>query len=103
MTAACLLYPTGMDDQDKPYGIEYVITAEQYVELPEEEQKYWHYHLTEFPRAKAVFPDLTDDELAELQPVLDETYGKVYYFWNYLDRYPMGEPTVLVIQDLPEQ
>lgn len=37
MSAACLLFPTGMGDQDKPYGMEYVITAEQYTELPEEE------------------------------------------------------------------
>lgn len=43
MSAACLLFPTGMGDQDKPYGMEYVITAEQYTELPGEERKYWHY------------------------------------------------------------
>jgi hypothetical protein len=29
MTAACLLFPTGMNDQDKPYGIEYVIPTDQ--------------------------------------------------------------------------
>jgi hypothetical protein len=46
MTAACLLFPTGMNDQDKPYGIEYVIPANMYNTLPEEEKKYWHYHLT---------------------------------------------------------
>jgi hypothetical protein len=103
MTAACLLFPYGMTDQDKPYGIEYVITSDQYQELPDEEKQYWHYHKTEFPRAQATFPELTDDELAELQPILDETYGKVYYFWNYGDKYPMGEPYVLVVQDIPDQ
>jgi len=102
MTAACLLFPTGMGDQDRPYGMEYIISSEQFTELSEDEQKYWHYHLTELPRAQAAFPDLTDEELAPLQPVLDETYGKVFYFWNADDQYPIGEPTVLVIQDLPE-
>jgi hypothetical protein len=102
-TAACLLFPTGMTDQDKPYGIEYVITAEQYQELPEEEKSYWHYHKTEFPRAQATFPELTDEELAEVQKVLDETYGKVVYFWNVGDTYPIGEPYILVVQDIPEQ
>lgn len=102
MTAACLLFPTGMGDQDRPYGMEYIISSEQFTELSEDEQKYWHYHLTELPRAQAAFPDLTDEELAPLQPVLDETYGKVFYFWNIDDKYPIGEPTVLVIQDLPE-
>lgn len=102
MTAACLLFPYGMTDQDKPYGIEYVITTDQYQELPDGEKKYWHYHKTEFPRAQATFPELTDDELAELLPILDETYGKVVYFWNYGDSYPMGEPYTLVVQDIPD-
>lgn len=102
MTASCLLFPTGMGDQDKPYGMEYIITSDQFAELPEDEKKYWHYHFTELPRAKAAFPDLSAEELAPLQPVLDETYGKVFYFWETDDKYPIGEPTVLVIQDLPE-
>jgi hypothetical protein len=102
-TAACLLFPYGMTDQDKPYGIEYVITTDQFKELPEEEQSYWHYHKTEFPRAEATFPELTDSELAKVLPVLDETYGKVFYFWNYGDTYPMGEPSILIVQDIPDQ
>jgi len=102
-TASCLLFPYGMTDQDKPYGIEYVITSDQYQELPDEEKHYWHYHKTEFPRAQATFPDLTDEELAKVQPILDETYGKVVYFWNVGDTYPMGEPYVLVVQDIPDQ
>ena len=67
MTASCLLFPTGMGDQDKPYGMEYIITSEQFTELPEDEKKYWHYHLTELPRAQAALPDLTDEELVPLQ------------------------------------
>lgn len=102
-TATCLLFPYGMTDQDKPYGIEYVITTDQYQELPEDEKPYWHYHKTEFPRADAAFPELSDEELAKVQPVLDETYGKVYYFWNYGDTYPMGEPYILVVQEIPDQ
>lgn len=102
-TAVCLLLPTGMGDQDKPYGIEYVITSEQYQSLSDDEKKYWHYHKTEFPRAKAVFPDMQKEELEKVQPVLDETYGKVFYFWQYPDEFPIGEPQVLVIQQLPEQ
>ena len=102
-TAACLLFPYGMTDQDKPYGIEYVITTDQYNELPEEEKPYWHYHKTEFPRALADFPELNAEELSEVGPILDETYGKVFYFWNYGDTYPIGEPYVLVVQEIPDQ
>jgi hypothetical protein len=100
-TAACLLFPTGMGDQDKPYGVEYVITAEQFAELPEEEKALWHYHKTELPAVHATLPDMTAEEAAKVKPVLDETYGKVIYFWHHGDKYPVGEPKVVVIQDLP--
>jgi len=36
-----------MKDQDKPIGFEYIITAEQYAELSENEKKLWHYHKIE--------------------------------------------------------
>ena len=57
-----LMFHTGNKDQDKPIGFEYIITSEQYKELPEKEKKYWHYHKTELPRAKAKLPDLTKEE-----------------------------------------
>ncbi|MFB5611033.1 MAG: DUF1264 domain-containing protein, partial [Nitrosopumilaceae archaeon] len=100
MTAACLLFPTGMSDQDKPYGIEYVIGADAFATLPEEEKKYWHYHKTELPNVKATLPDLTGDEAEPLMPILNETYGKVVYFWQIGDEYPIGDPFVVMIQEL---
>lgn len=100
MSVACLLFPTGMGDQDKPYGMEYVITAEQYTELPEEERQYWHYHKTELPKVNATLPDLTSEEAAKLKPILDQTYDKVVYFWQYGDKYPTGIPQVAIIQDI---
>ncbi len=63
-TLICLMFHTGMKDQDKPMGFEYIIPTAMYEKLPEEEKKYWHYHLTEVPRAKATFPDLTAEELS---------------------------------------
>lgn len=102
-TFVCLMFHSGMKDQDKPIGFEYIITTAQYNSLPEEEKKYWHYHLTEVPRAHATFPDLTAKEGAELLPAVNETYGKVVYFQNIDDKFPLGEPYVLIVQDLPEQ
>lgn len=100
MTAVCLLFPTGMDDQAKPYGIEYVIGADSYLELEDEEKIYWHYHKTELPNVKATLPDLTAEEAEPLMPLLNETYGKVVYFWQIGDKYPIGEPFIVVIEDL---
>jgi Protein of unknown function (DUF1264) len=102
-TLVCLMFPTGMKDQDKPIGFEYIITTEQYNSLPEEEKKYWHYHKTEIPRAKASLPDLTAEEADKLLPAINETYGKVIYFQKLGDKFPLGEPYVLIVQDLPEQ
>jgi len=97
----CLMFHTGKGDQDKPIGFEFIITVEQYNELPDGEKKYWHYHKTEFPRAEVGLPDLTEKEAKKLIPILSETYGKVIYVQNPDDKFPMGEPYVLVIQDLP--
>ena len=100
-TFICLMFHTGTGDQDKPIGYEYIITVPQYNALPEEEKKYWHYHATEFPRAEVSLPDLTKEEAKKLMPVLNETYGKVVYFQKPDDKFPLGEPYVLIIQDLP--
>src|ERR687898_2220997 len=103
MSAICLLFPTGMDDQDKPYGIEFVIPTAMYNTLPEEEKRYWHYHLTELPRVNATLPDMTAEEAAKVKPTLDETYGKVVYFWQYGDEIPIGEPKAVIIGDIVKQ
>lgn len=102
-TLLCLMFPSGMKDQDKPIGFEYIITTSQYNQLPAAEKKYWHYHKTEIPRAKATLPDLTADEAAKLLPAINETYGKVVYFTKLGDKFPVGEPYVLIVQDMPEQ
>jgi len=102
-TLLCLMFHTGMKDQDKPMGFEYIITTEQFNKLPEEEKGYWHYHLEEIPRAKATFPDLTGEEAAKILPAVNETYGKVFYFKKPHDKMPLGEPYILKVQDMPEQ
>jgi uncharacterized protein involved in high-affinity Fe2+ transport len=103
LTASCLLFPTGMGDQDKPYGIEYVIPAELYNTLPGAEKKYWHYHLTELPKVHATTPDLTPDEAAKVSSVLNETYGKVVYFWQLGDELPIGQPKAIIIEDIIDE
>jgi len=102
-TFICLMFHSGMKDQDKPIGFEYIITTAQYNALPEEEKHYWHYHKVEVPRAHATFPDLTAEELAKLKSAIDETYGKVVYFQQADDKFPLGEPFVMIVQDMPDQ
>lgn len=102
-TMVCLMFHSGMKDQDKPIGFEYIITTAQFNTLPEAEKRYWHYHKTEVPRAHASFPDLTQEEAAKVLPLVNETYGKVIYFQKPEDKFPLGEPYVVIVQDMPEQ
>ncbi len=102
-TFICLMFHSGMKDQDKPIGFEYIIPTAQYNTLPENEKKYWHYHKTEIPRAHATLPDLTAEEAAPLMGPIGETYGKVIYFKQPQDNLPLGEPYVVIVQDMPEQ
>jgi hypothetical protein len=101
-TLVCLMFPGGMKDQDKPIGFEYIITTAQFNTLPVNEKHYWHYHKTEVGRACATFPDLTKDEAEAILPAIHETYGKVVYFQKPEDKFPLGEPYVLIVQDMPE-
>ncbi len=102
-TLLCLMFHSGMKDQDKPIGFEYIITTAQYNTLPKKEKKYWHYHKDEIPRAHATLPDMTPEEVAKVIPAINETYGKVIYFKQPHDEFPLGEPYVVIVQDMPEQ
>ncbi|SJM91913.1 conserved exported hypothetical protein [Crenothrix polyspora] len=101
-TLVCLMFPGGMKDQDKPIGFEYIIPTAQYNTLPAKEKHYWHYHKTEVGRACATFPDLTKEEANTILPTVHETYGKVVYFQKPEDKTPLGEPYVLIVQDMPD-
>ena len=44
---------------------------------------------------------MTAEEAAKMN--LNETYGKVVYFWQLGDPAPMGEPFAIIIEDIVEQ
>lgn len=102
-TFLCLMFHTGMKDQDKPMGFEYIIPTSVFNNLPEEEKGLWHFHEVEVPRAHATFPDMTAAETAKVLPAINATYGKVIYFKKPHDKLPLGQPYVLIVQDMPEQ
>lgn len=45
---------------------------------------------------------MTAERAAKVKPILDETYGKVVYFWQLGDPAPMGGPSA-IIEDIVEQ
>ena len=54
------------------------------------------------PEVHATAPDMTEEELAQVMPVLNETYGKVY-FWQFGEQLPIGQPKAVMIEDLVAQ
>ena len=100
-TFICLMFHSGMKDQDKPLGFEYIIPTAMFEKLPEEEKKLWHYHKVEVPMAKATFPDLTPEETKAVLPAINETYGKVFYMHHPDDALPIGQPYILDVHGMP--
>lgn len=100
-TFICLMFHSGMKDNDKPIGFEYIIPTSMYNELPEAEKKHWHYHKVEVPLAKATLPDLTAEEAEKLLPAINETYGKVIYIQDPDSKLPIGEPYILDVHSMP--
>ena len=54
-------------------------------------------------RAHVTFSDLTQKEAAKILPEMHETYSTVIYFQKPEDKYPIGEPYVVIVQQMPEQ
>ena len=78
-------------------GIEYIISADRYRELPEEEKRLWHSHHYEVTSGILVAPGIPD--LAEHAYFEDlvSTYGKTFHTWQY-DRhdFPYGIPQLMM-------
>jgi hypothetical protein len=71
--AVCSLFDTDQKNATL-IGIEYMLTPQDYMKLPEREKPYWHYHVTEFApnRADPHFPMLSaEDEKKVLKMIED--------------------------------
>ncbi len=96
----CQLYES--DDPDaRLVGGEMIVNTGTFNSYSGEEQPHWHYHRDELPVVEATLPDLEPDEAAQVVESLQETYGKVYLFWDpaVYDQ-PIGDPSVVVIDGL---
>jgi hypothetical protein len=82
-------------------GIEYMLTPQDYMKLPEREKPYWHYHFTKFAsnRADPHFPMLSaEDEKKVLKMIEEDSYGKVILTWNPNDKLRPFPPQVSIVQ-----
>ena len=81
-------------------GVEYVITADAYKNLPDREKPNWHYHKIEFAsnRADPKFPQLSEQQQNATLKKMAESYGKVIITWNPNDKAPIFPPQVEQVQ-----
>ena len=93
----CVIYDSP-DKNGRLIGVEYIISAKLFEQLPPEEKKYWHSHVYEVKSGALVAPSVP--ELAEHMDMekLVNTYGKTWHFWQ-VDRdhpLPYGTPSLMM-------
>ena len=81
-------------------GIEYMITADAYKNLPDREKPNWHYHKEELVpnRADPKLPMLSEQQQNVTLKKLEESFGKVIITWNPNDKAPIFPPQEIQVQ-----
>ena len=94
IVAVCQLYD-GEGADAKLAQIEFIITEDQYDQLPDKEKPNWHNHAVELTpqRGAPEFVDLPPGvNGTELLSTLQTTYGKVITVWEPNEELPQSEP-----------
>jgi len=93
----CVIY-----DSDKKHarlvGIEYIISAKLFKELPAEEKKLWHSHVYEVKSGQLIAPRIPEAAEKQVMEGLVGTYGKTWYTWQVDrgDKVPLGIPQLMM-------
>lgn len=93
----CVIYDSDKKDA-KLIGIEYIISAELFATLPEEEKRLWHSHVHEVKSGQLIAPRIPEAAEKELMKDLVGTYGKTWHTWQVDrgDKLPLGIPQLMM-------
>lgn len=92
----CVIFDRNAADA-RLIGIEYIISAQRFRELPDDEKPLWHSHHYEVKSGILVAPGIP--EIAERAYFEDlvTTYGKTFHTWQYdRDDFPYGVPQLMM-------
>lgn len=92
----CVIFDRNAPDA-RLIGIEYIISRERFLDLPDDEKRLWHSHHYEVKSGILVAPGVP--ELAEHAYFEDlvTTYGKTFHNWQYdRDDFPYGIPQLMM-------
>lgn len=93
----CLIYD-GPEKNAKLIGVEYIISENLFLILPDEEKRLWHSHEYEVKSGFYFLPGIPGlIERQDLEKVC-KTYGKVFHFWqvDIGDTLPLGIPQLMM-------
>lgn len=92
----CVLFDS-TDKNARLIGVEYIITHEMYLKLPEEEKKYWHPHTYEVLGGGLIAPGMDAAKEKEFMEFVLTTWGKAWHTWPRPDKdaVPLGEPMLI--------
>ncbi|KQS30960.1 OBAP family protein [Dyadobacter sp. Leaf189] len=82
----------------KLMGVEYIVTAEAFKSLDEEEKKLWHSHHHEVKSGSLIAPGIPKVAEHELMEKLVSTYGKTIHTWHTDQEreLPVGSPMIMM-------
>ncbi|GMY32190.1 oil body-associated protein 1A-like [Fagus crenata] len=93
----CLIYDSPNADA-RLIGLEYVVSENLFLTLPDEEKPLWHSHEYEVKSGLLFMPGVSGPiERQDMEKVV-KTYGKVFHFWQVDkgDNLPLGLPQVMM-------
>ena len=93
----CLIYDSPNADA-RLIGLEYVVSENLFLTLPDEEKPLWHSYEYEVKSGLLFMPGVPGPiERQDMEKVV-KTYGKVFHFWQVDkgDNLPLGLPQVMM-------
>ena len=92
----CVIFDRNAPDA-RLIGIEYIISAERFRSLPDDEKRLWHSHHYEVKSGILVAPGIPEFAEHAYFKDLVTTYGKTFHTWQY-DRhdFPYGIPQLMM-------
>ena len=92
----CVIFDRNAPDA-RLIGIEYIVTAERFRSLPDDEKRLWHSHHYEVASGVLVAPGIPDAAEHAYFDDLVTTYGKTFHTWQYdRDDFPYGIPQLMM-------
>lgn len=93
----CVIFD-GSVREAKIMGVEYIVSAELFAGMPEEEKSLWHSHVYEVKSGGLVAPGLPDVAEHALMTKLASTYGKTWHTWHTDQdlELPLGVPQLMM-------